>query len=88
MVLMKKISFIVCRKHTDTGMVYFNDLNNLKRLESAWIALKRKSIELDVVTQAETSESGDLKKNQAVNSNKMEINTSSAECSPTKKLKS
>jgi hypothetical protein len=31
----------VCRKHTSTGMVYFNDLSDLKKLEKALIDLKR-----------------------------------------------
>ena len=34
--------YLVCRKHTASGMVYFNDINDLKRLEEALIA-KRKS---------------------------------------------
>ena len=66
---------LVCRKHTDTDMVYFNDLSQLKRLESALVALKRKSAELDAI-KAEEGRTEKMDTDQ------------STEGSPTKKMKS
>lgn len=50
----------VCRKHTATGMVYFNDLKDLKKLENALVAYKRKFENLNEKQEEEVKNDSNL----------------------------
>ena len=66
----KRSLISVCRKHTSAGMVYFNDISDLKRLEKALLSLKEKCDEAATKSSSTNSQSEDKQQQDQNISNK------------------